>query len=232
MSARTIRNIVVFFISMNLFHACINDKSDKDSRYAEGKMIYAIDYLVSEESNPLISLLPSNLDMFFKDNNIVMSVEGWMGIFKSAFLRDNDAGKTMTLLKVMNKKYYYENITNDNFMGVTSYTNLSIVFDDVQKEILDFNCGHAVVTVPHNGITFDIFYTSEIGIDDPNKDTPFYEVPGVLMEFQLEMNGIPMHIKANELKYQKVSNKIFDIPEGYEEVEKEVVDELIGSLLQ
>jgi hypothetical protein len=117
-------------------------------------------------------------------------------------------------------------------MGVTSYTDLYVAFDSLKRNIIGFDCNHAIVTVPHKNVSFDVFFASGFGIDNPNEGTPFEEIPGVLLEFQLEMNGIPMHIEANQLQEVKISKKTFQIPEGYKQVDKKVVDDLIGSLLE
>jgi len=219
----------IILSSLLLLGGCKSIK--KEFLCDEGEITYTVEYLESAESNPLISLLPEELKMIFKNDNISMNVEGWMGIFKSGFLRTGRDKNIFTLMKVLNKKYYYKNIDSNNFMGLTSYLNIEVQFDDSTKRICDICCKHAIVRVPSKDLIFDVFYTTEIDIKDANFGTPFAQIPGVLMEFQLDMNNIPMHITASEIKYIDIENNIFDIPEGYECVDKEIVDELIASLL-
>lgn len=219
---------IVVVLSIVLVASCARITKHKVD---EGIMKYEITYLEDKANNPLISLLPSCLDMYFKDNSVLLNVEGWMGIFQSAFIKQASTGDFITMLKIMNKKYYYKSDSVEGFMGDTKYLNLKITFDDEIKEILTYKCQHAVVYVPANGVTFDVYYTTDIYVDSPNKNTVFEEIPGVLMEFQVEMKGIPMHLKAIELTEGKVNDEVFCIPEGYKEVDKQEVDTIFTSIM-
>ncbi len=198
----------------------------------EGQVIYKVEYLEDKKDNPLISLLPNEIKMFFKNDNVAMDVEGWMGVFKSGFLRIGNSKKIYTLMKVLNKRYYYESVDASSYMGLSSMKDVEINFDDSVKTICDLACKHAFVKIPSKNMQFDLFYTEEIEIEAPNYGTPFSEIPGVLMEFQVEMHGIPMHIQAKQIQAVKVENFKFEIPVDYKNVDKAVVDELVASLIQ
>lgn len=197
----------------------------------EGTVKYKITYLQSEKDNPIVSLMPSYLNMSFKDNSVRMDVEGWMGIFKSTFIRQYSLGQSVNLLKMMNKKYYYICSGSDDFMGMQSYTDVSITFDDTEKEILDFTCQHARVSANSGSVNFDLYYTTEIDISEPNNQSPFKEIPGVLMEFQIEINGISMFLEAAEVVEAEISDELFQIPAGFEEVPKKTIDDIFSSLI-
>ncbi len=196
----------------------------------EGVIKYKITYLKNQDENPLISLLPDHLNMYYKDNNVAMIVEGWMGIFKSSFIKKAETCEAVTVLKMLNKKYYYRIVTADAFMGMSGYKSPKITFDDKQKTVLGKTCKHAIVAIDSINLVFDIYYTHDIAIENPNKHTLYEAIPGVLMEFQLEMNGIPMRLEASEIMDVEVDNQVFEIPEGYEEVTKEKIDEMFASL--
>ncbi len=197
----------------------------------EGILKYKITYLEDKADNPLISLLPSHLEMHFKDNSVSLCVKGWMGIFESVFIKQAETGNSITTLKIMNKKLYYISDSVVGFMGDSKYLDLQLKFDNQKKRILNFDCKHALVFVPSENLKFDIFYTDEISIDNPNGNTIFEDIPGVLMEFQVEMNGIPMHLIATELVESKVPDDDFCIPIGYKEVEKREVDTIFSSIM-
>ena len=202
-----------------------------ESGISEGTMKYDITYLEDESENPIISLMPSQLDMSFKNSSVIMEVEGWMGIFKSTFIKNEQNSEAITLLKMMNKKYCYRSVGSQGFLGFSAYNNAKIVFDDETKEILDFLCKHAKVTVSDKNLLFDIYYTDEIKIDKPNEFTPFEEVPGVLMEFQIEINGIPMYLIASEVIETDIPDNIFQVPNGFEDVKREELDKIFSSII-
>ena len=174
----------------------------------------------SEAENPVISIMPKSLIMRFKDNSVIMEVEGWLGIFKSSFIKKADNTKAVTLLKMLNKKYYYCGQGKDGYIGFEAYDNIKIIPDDSTKNILGFKCKHAKAVLNSKNIEFDIYYTDKIKIKNPNEFTPYHNIQGVLMDFQIEMNGLPMHLTATEFKRVKINDNIFEIPKEYKSVEK------------
>lgn len=197
----------------------------------EGTLKYKITYLQSEKENPIVSLMPGYLQMSFKDNSVRMDVEGWMGIFKSTFIRQYDLNRSVNMLKMMNKKYYYVCSGSTDFMGMQTYNDVSVSFDDEMKKILDFDCKHARVTADSGQLVFDLYYTTDIAIEAPNNQSPFKEIPGVLMEFQIKINGISMYLEAAEIKEVDIPDEEFKIPDNYEEVAKDTIDKIFSGLI-
>jgi len=195
----------------------------------QGEIKFKINYLQDASENPLIGLMPTELNMTFKENNVSMSVEGWMGIFKSSFIKMGNNGEVITLLKIMNKKFYCQS-NSSGLLGVDSYKDLNIEFDDQTKEILNIKCQHATGTLNGKAGSFDIYYTTDIHIEEPNFNSPFEVIPGVLMEFQLEMDGIPMHLIAIKLSDIDIPDNAFDVPEEYQKISKDKMDEIFQSL--
>lgn len=197
----------------------------------EGIIRYKIDYLQEETENPIISLMPSHLDMIFKDNSVMMEAEGYLGLFKTSFIKQSDKLQTVTVIKMMNKKYYVLNDKNSDFMGMNAFDSIEVAFDDQIKRILTYDCSHCLVTVPKKNLSFDVFYTQQIKIDNPNAKTPFHSIPGVMLQFQIEANGIPMHLTASEFIESEITEKMFDIPSGYQQVTQDTIDNLFLELI-
>ena len=154
-------------------------------------------------------------------------MEGWLGIFRSAFVK-NGENEAYTLLKILSKKYLYVSEPNEGFYGMKKPDNLKVDFDDEIKEIIGFECKHATVTI--DTLSFGVYYTNDIKIKNATANTPLDMIPGMLIDFRLEMNGIPMHLEAVEFINEKVPNTIFDIPTGYERVERSQMDEIFNGI--
>lgn len=221
--------LLILLISIFSLQSCQFDNGKEG--ITEGTMKYNITYLEDESQNPIISLMPSHLKMSFKDNSVIMEVEGWMGVFKSSFIKDYKNSEAITLLKMLNKKYCYRSADDCGFLGFSEYNNAEIKYDTVVKTILDFSCKHAKVVIPEKDLSFDIYYTDEIKIEKPNEFTPFEEIPGVLMEFQIEINGIPMHLNASEVIETEISDDVFVVPDDYEDVPREELDNIFSNLI-
>lgn len=193
----------------------------------EGSMKYKITYLESEKESPIIGLLPSTILMRFNNDKVLLEMEGWLGIFRSAFVK-NGENEAYTLLKILSKKYLYVSEPNEGFYGMKKPDNLEVNFDDETKEIIGFNCKHAKISI--DTLSFDVYYTNDIKIKNATANTPLDMIPGMLLDFRLEMNGIPMHLEAIEFIDEKVPNTIFDIPNGYERVERSQMDEIFNGI--
>jgi hypothetical protein len=195
----------------------------------EGSIKYKITYIEDEQKNPIVSLLPEYITMTFKETEVLLSVEGWMGIFKSVFIKDKDQN-AITLLKILNKKYLYRSESGIGYYGLTRYDDMEVIFDDIEKKIIDFDCKHARVRIPARNLDFDVYYTNDIKINNPNANTPLYQIPGVLIEFKMEMNGILMHLEATEFSGQDVPEDFFKLPQGYKEVARAQMDSIFKEI--
>jgi len=162
--------------------------------------------------------------MRFKNNNVILDLEGWLGIFKSSFIKD-DKQNAYTLLKILNKRYLYESESGESYYGIGICPEIEISFDDKTKDILGFKCNHALVNLPDE-TNFDVYYTNKIRVENPTVNTPLDKIPGMLMEFNLEMNGIPMRLEAIEFHSDKIPDNAFDIPVGYENVQRSQMDDI------
>lgn len=221
--------ITIIVLTIALFQACKIKIGDK--AISEGTMKYSITYLDDESKNPIISLMPSHLKMSFKNNSVLMEVEGWMGVFKTSFIKNGADKEAITLLKMLNKKYCYRSYGSKGYLGFDANGEMNIEFDSEVKEILSYSCKHAKVTLPEKNLTYDIYYTDEIGIVNPNEFTPYEKVPGVLMEFQIEINGIPMYLIASEVNEVEISDEIFEVPDDFEDVPREELEKIFSSLI-
>lgn len=221
--------VTILVLSITMFNACKLKIGEK--AISEGTMKYSITYLDDESKNPIISLMPSHLKMSFKNSSVLMEVEGWMGVFKTSFIKNDKSKEAITLLKMLNKKYCYRSYGSKGYLGFDANGEMLIEFDEEVKSILNYSCKHAKVTIPEKNLTYDIYYTEEIGIDNPNEFTPYEQIPGVLMEFQIEINGIPMYLIASEVNEIEVPDAVFDVPEEFEDVPREELEKIFSSLI-
>jgi len=50
----------------------------------------------------------------------------------------------------------------------------------------------------------------------------------MMLEFTMNQDGMNMHFTAVNIDKKKVSDRIFDIPDGYEEISKEELQNRFG----
>ena len=95
------------------------------------------------------------------------------------------------------------------------------------KEIIGFLCKSAIVKFEGNiKEEFTIFYTDEIDIYKSNWCSPFHDISGVLLEYEVRKYNYKMKLKAVELVREEIENSYFEIPADYETIEKKEMDEM------
>lgn len=196
----------------------------------EGIITYDISYFQTEKENPLISLLPTQMTITFKDDKAISVFEGWMGIFSSCLITDVSEGENTTLMKLSDKKYYYISSINEPFIGKEN-DSISIRNSDEFKEIGGYKCYKSEVEVSNSeNNTFDIYYTEELKLKYPNINSPFKDLQGVLMEFQMEINSIEMKLTFNNINTNKVPDSVFSIPAGYNLISRTEMEKILSEI--
>lgn len=200
-----------------------------------GVISYAITYdsTMLEKVDP--RLLPSALTVSFNENRTFNAIEALSGSVSISIISDPGKQLFVTMLKVFSKKLYHaEQYEKGKYPALYSRIPRVLISTDFEEmEMLGYRCkrvtGHFV---DNPGYSFDIIYTDEIAISEPNKNTPYEAINGVLLVFDLKLNNTLMHIKAQSVERKRVSRKLFEIPDDYKEVDFQTITDLIYMLQQ
>jgi len=212
--------------------ACNNVQELFSDKIDEGFIEYDIEYLQDERQNPLISLLPTTMQFKFKDNISIMRIEGWMSIFVMAGIADRNANQSFALLKIMNEKYVYETTMDGPSFGFDDMPPFTLHETDCTSVIAGMPCRKFDVKFESDTIQgFSIFKTDMVKLENPNCNNPFPMVNGILLEWQMSFQNIPMRLKATKVSAEEVLDEEFEIPAGYEKVSREKMQEVISNLM-
>lgn len=218
---------IIIFLFLSVY-SC----TKKEKVVGEGVLEYNIEYLTNKKDNPIVNLLPPSMYVKFKKNSTFTMIKGWMGIFTLSYISNFNDKKNTTLLKMMNQKYYYSSQFGDTNFVFDDYKGMKLKFTNDTKKILGYNCKKVLVTFPNsNKSPFEIYYTNEIKIKNSTYNTPFRDIDGVLMEFKIKMNGIPMHLIISKVKADKIPDNVFNVPPTYLKVEKSKIQNILDSLI-
>jgi len=228
------RKVFIFLsiIGIAYLFGCIKKKKHKIN---EGQITYSIEYdsLTLEKIDKKI--LPTTLTVRFKDNNTFNSIEALSGAVNISIISQPSEERYVTLLKVFNKKLYHdEPYTSEHYPAL--YSKIPpVVIDSLQENIeyLGFKCkkvrGHFADSPDFK---FDIIFTNEIQIEDPNINTPFESVKGVMLVFNLRFNKLNMFLKAQSVEEVSINTNEFQIPSDYKHVDFTTMSELVYLLQQ
>lgn len=182
-----------------------------------------------DENNPMAGLAPGKMTVKFKDNMLAAEMST-MGVFTTTFIF-NPNKKTLTqLVKVFDVK---QACIDDEKAINTENKNYQLTFEETneKKEIAGYSCKKVIATmVDDPSVKFDVYYTDELNITNPNAHTPYSQLNGMLMQYRLKKFGLEMEFTAKGVEKEKIANEEFELPAYYKVISKQEMDEFFKSI--
>ena len=201
-----------------------------ENKLSEGTIEY--DAVVVDQAHPMANMAPSKMTVKFKNDKSCAEMSAAMGLFSTSFISD-PASKTMTqLVKFLNKKFSLVQKEAEIKKENSTY-KLEITPTKETKVIAGCKCLKSHVKVKggdSSDYEFDIFYTDELGIKNPNFANPYSMINGVLMEYQLKKFGLEMRFTAKSVKEEDIDDSYFEIPADYRAVSQQEMNDLFLGL--
>lgn len=226
---RGINHLVIFLsiVLLTFTSACKSPGVD------EGILVYGITYVEAEKaSKPVIDLLPDEMRQIFKDSSSKSMIEGFMGMFLTAYISNQEKKSNSLIFKVFADKHYCETAFDESALGFDPVEGVRVELMDDETELLGLNVSKARIFSHDSSFNdFEILYTKDIAIANPNWNNPYKEIDGVLLDFRVKMKGITMFIKLKEVLNQEVDPVEFVVPEGYKKVIPDSLNAIIENLM-
>ncbi len=182
-----------------------------------------------DESNPMAGLAPGKMTVKFKDNKLAAEMST-MGVFTTTFIF-NPAKKTLTqLVKVFDVK---QACIDDEKSIAEENKKYELIFEETseKKEIAGYTCKKAIATMADDpSVKFDVYYTEELNISNPNAHTPYDKINGMLMQYRLKKFGLELEFTAKGVEKEKIANEEFELPAYYKVISKQEMDEFFKSI--
>lgn len=195
--------LILLFI---LITSC--QKTKRKGGITSGRIDYQITYLNDDLDKKTRNILPSQMKLLFDEKQASNNIEGFMGMYKLNAFTNFHTRKCSTVLKVLDKHYLFKGSRDEQMCCFDMMEDMKIRKTDETKIIAGFLCKKAIISLPSSRETFDIYYTEEITLKNPNSTNPYKEIKGVLMEFELKLLYLKMRFVAN--RYQKIENDNFN----------------------
>lgn len=207
--------------------------SCKEAGVNEGVLKYHIEYDEEEKkTNAVINLLPTQMSYYFKEGSS-KSMMTFMGFFLAAYISNVDKKENLILFKLMNNKYSCTTPFGVETIGFDDFPSMVLQETKEKKNILGLKTRKVKVSFKDNMMEpFDMYYTTDIKVENPNWNNPYREIQGVPLDFRLKLMGISMHLTLKEIKNEPVNFDEFEVPEGYEAIAPEELDKTIREILQ
>jgi hypothetical protein len=220
--------VLISIVTVGVFTSCgTSKKSEKE--LSEGVIEYATE--VVDQSHPMAGLAPSSATVKFKNNlqHVEMST---MGIFNTVFI-SNPAKNTLSqMVKFMDIKNACIETATDLAQQNKDY-ELKLEEQKGTKLIAGYNCKKVKATlVSDPSVTFDVYYTDELGMDSINNIGPYKAIKGMLMQYRLKKLGLEMSFTATSVKSEVVTDDNFEVPAFYKIVTRSEMEKLFEDIQQ
>lgn len=219
----------VLFALILLSISCVREPAGEKK---EGKIKFRITYEQGPMNGYSTTVLPKEMIMEFSNDMVRNTIEGGLGFFSLVNVSDLRNYQHTTWLKFIDKKYIYIGDKKETPCCFGMLEGMVLTFTDSIKNIADMECRQVIASFPNDGIKpFNIWYTKEIGLYNPNGNTPFHEIPGVLLEFNTLMGNANMHMVATSYDAQHIPQKHFQPPRNFRPVTKGEMDKILYALM-
>ncbi len=218
---------LMFLLSaVGIFSCNLGEKSVE-----EGEILYKITYPAGFEDKWMERLMPKEMNFYFNTDYVKTEMIFGLGMIQINYLADNQNKTLNELLKFMKKKSvaYRDSASINDFLKTLPKHNIQFLPDTLT--IAGFLCKKAIVQVEDSvPYTFDCWYTNQIKINRPNWCTPFKEIDGVLMQYQVKRFNILMEFKAQNVEMLKQEQEVFVVPENYISITPEEMQRSLAEL--
>lgn len=196
----------------------------------EGIVQYDINYTNNSGRNFPMQLLPKTMELRFNKNFVSFKIEDRVGLFSICNINDLSHKNHVTLIKVFDKKYAYKGEIDE---APLFYSNSSFTITPIKDTIrlIGVLCHKANVVFANSTKTFNIVYYTNIGFHNPNKNTPYEKIDGLLFDFMIQLKNIDMRLIAKKIEGKEMTDSEFTIPEGYKFIPKSKMEEIITTIL-
>ncbi|MFO7867887.1 MAG: hypothetical protein R6U95_01140 [Bacteroidales bacterium] len=227
MSKNNTQNILLYilFAGILLLHSCKTGEN-------EGTITYNIEFNDEERENrPVIDMLPNTMNYYFKNKSSVSEIS-FMGMFRTAYISNIEAQTNSVIFYFLPKGYCATTQFGEETLGFDAMPGIILTRTEETKEILDFTAHKVHISFEDTTKDeYDIWYTKEFNVENPNWHTPYKEIDGVLLDYRIKMKGISMHLTIDKFSDAPVDSAKFQVPESYNQVCPEEMDEIFDKHL-
>ncbi len=177
-------------------------------------------------------VLPKNLIVSFKNNKILFEMISSFGNSGILNLANSEKGIFDTYFSLFTLKYFYPVQPGEQFPGFEAMQGILIRKTTKTSVICGYNCKNAEVTFPADrNKVYQIWYTNEINIKNPNTATPFSQVDGILMSFFFFLGPAELHFEAETVYKKEIPDEAFERREKFMRVSRDEIDKFINKMI-
>lgn len=218
------------FVLILFLYSCKNEKDF--NKITEGIIEYEIHYSCDSASMVPVQFLPKTMVMRFNQNHASYRIEDMMGIFCITNITNLSRRTHISTIKIFDKKYKYEGKKGEVpvFFKQDALYAVEQLNDTVT--VAGVACNKSIVTDIKERRKFEVDYSNEFVIKHPNINTPYSDIDGILMKFEIDLGKMRLGLTAKKIIPSSVNNSSFNVSDEYKEINQEKMRDIIATMLQ
>ena len=198
----------------------------------EGEITYKVSY-PGQEDNMMTAIMPTKMSLKFKKDKTISEINAGMGLFYMCLITNPENKTLIQQVKVLSEQKGITFSEADLKKILSQEPKMKIELKNETKEIAGYKCKKASIFFPdEERESFDIFYTKQIQITNPNWYNQFSQIDGVILEYQVKRWGIETRFEAISVEKKQIDEKIFEPSSEYRAVSQEEIDEIFENFTQ
>jgi hypothetical protein len=177
-------------------------------------------------------LMPKNLVVVFKNDNIIYELVSPFG--NSGIINLSNPSKEIhdTYLSLFTIRYFYPSKPGELYPGFEAMSGMEVTKTSKSLDLCGFKCKNAEVTFPADrSKIYNVWYTDEIPVKNPNASTPFSEIDGVLLSFFFFIGRSEFHFEAQNVYKKDIPDETFDRKAKFKQVSKNDINKFINKMV-
>lgn len=191
-------------------------------RPLRGRIIYNISYAGSNVDLAELQQLPEKADILTKNNLVRTELSGERAGLFQVKISDGNNKETSTMLEVIREKYVIKRDAQEIQNALRNMPKPELEFTDETREILGYTCRKVIARVTDdfgNEYESEIFYTPEIPGEAFNFDTPYHEIPGLMLLYEMRVGQLNIRYEAQSVRKRLfVGGRNFYVTRDYQPV--------------
>ncbi|MCF8228306.1 MAG: DUF4412 domain-containing protein [Bacteroidales bacterium] len=224
------RKLIRFLSILIIISIAFSSQSMAGKKPFRGIITYKISYPESEFDAQTMSMLPKVAIVMIKGDMLKTSITTGAG--EQTMITDGKNKTNITLIDAMGQKFALRSSFEENEEEMNKYET-TVEETGKTKEIAGYDCEKVIIhlknkeTQDENDIT--VYYTDKFDVGNIYSDKAMFEkIDGLMLQYELNTQGMKMVFTATDVKKKKVSDDEFVIPEGYEETTREELQRNFG----
>ena len=211
--------LIAFFLS-----SC----GSKERSISDEEGIIEFSAAAVDEQHPLFGLAPSSATLKYKKEKFALEMSS-MGMFNTSIIGDTKKRTVTQTVKFLDIKQAYTENEKEIIADNLTFP-LKIEETNETKDIVGLKCNKIKVTMVNNpSITFDAWYTKELGMEDCNSLNSYAQIKGVLLDYRVKKMGLEMHFVAKSLNKVEIPDNTFEIPSSMKHVGKAEMEKVFSN---